>query len=46
MKFQIKAVGMNSPEVLQFVKSPPKGSESLVLRIIHLLTETRASFHL
>ncbi|OQV18470.1 Symplekin [Hypsibius exemplaris] len=36
----IKSVGMNAPEVLHFVKSPPKGSESLVLRIIHLLTET------
>ncbi|XP_055354326.1 symplekin-like [Paramacrobiotus metropolitanus] len=36
----VRTIGMNAPEMLAFVRNPPKGSEALVLRVIHLLTET------
>ena len=35
----IKNMGMQSPELLKLVESFPRGSETFVLRIIHILTE-------
>lgn len=32
-------MGMGSPEILKLVESCPKGAETLVTRIIHILTE-------
>ena len=38
----IREVGMESPELLNLVENCPKGSETLVTRIIHILTERTA----
>ncbi|BET00821.1 symplekin [Nesidiocoris tenuis] len=35
----IKAMGMDSPHLLKLVESCPKGSETLVTRLIHILTD-------
>ncbi|VDP09748.1 unnamed protein product [Soboliphyme baturini] len=35
----IKVVGMHSPELLTFVERCPKGAETLVTRLVHVLTE-------
>ncbi|CAH1176158.1 unnamed protein product [Phaedon cochleariae] len=35
----IKSMGMDSPEVLKLVEDCPKGSETLVTRVIHILTD-------
>jgi symplekin len=32
-------MGMGSPEILKLVENCPKGAETLVTRIIHILTE-------
>lgn len=32
-------MGMSSPEILKLVETCPKGAETLVTRIIHILTE-------
>lgn len=36
---QVRGMGMNSPELLKLVENCPKGAETLVTRIIHILTE-------
>jgi len=38
----IREIGMESPELLNLVENCPKGSETLVTRIIHILTERTA----
>ncbi|GAB6020191.1 hypothetical protein CHUAL_014111 [Chamberlinius hualienensis] len=35
----VKGMGMDSPELLTLVESCPKGAETLVTRIIHILTD-------
>lgn len=35
----VKAMGMHSPELLSLVETCPRGAETLVTRIVHLLTE-------
>jgi symplekin len=35
----VRAMGMNSPELLLLVENCPKGAETLVTRIIHVLTD-------
>ncbi|XP_014678307.1 PREDICTED: symplekin-like, partial [Priapulus caudatus] len=35
----VKGMGMNSPELLLLVENCPKGAETLVTRIIHILTD-------
>lgn len=35
----VKGMGMNSPELLLLVENCPKGAETLVTRIIHVLTD-------
>ncbi|XP_023330368.1 symplekin [Eurytemora carolleeae] len=35
----IREIGMESPELLSLVENCPKGSETLITRIIHILTE-------
>jgi hypothetical protein len=32
-------MGMGSPEILKLVENCPKGAETLITRIIHILTE-------
>lgn len=39
MDAPIKAMGMNSSELLRLVEDCPKGSETLVTRVIHILTD-------
>lgn len=36
-------MGMNSPELLRLVENCPKGAETLVTRIIHILTDKGSS---
>jgi symplekin len=36
---KVRGMGMNSPELLKLVENCPKGAETLVTRIIHILTE-------
>jgi len=38
----IRHIGMESPDLLSLVENCPKGSETLVTRIIHILTERAA----
>lgn len=35
----VKEISMSSPELLRFVENCPKGAETLVTRIIHILTD-------
>ncbi|CAF0931067.1 unnamed protein product, partial [Didymodactylos carnosus] len=35
----VRGMGMNSPEILKLVENCPKGAETLITRIIHILTE-------
>ncbi|KAK7480355.1 hypothetical protein BaRGS_00028402 [Batillaria attramentaria] len=35
----VKGMGMDSPELLTLVENCPKGSETLVMRVIHILTD-------
>lgn len=35
----VRKMGMASPQLLTLVESCPKGAETLVTRIIHILTE-------
>jgi hypothetical protein len=44
---KVRGMGMGSPEILKLVENCPKGAETLVTRIIHILTEQgRISFFL
>ncbi|KAL3875215.1 hypothetical protein ACJMK2_038140 [Sinanodonta woodiana] len=38
----VKGMGMQSPELLTFVENCPKGAETLVTRVIHILTDKTA----
>lgn len=40
----VRAMGMDSPELLKLVEECPKGSETLVTRLIHILTD-KCKFH-
>lgn len=35
----VRGMGMNSPELLLLVEQCPKGAETLVTRVIHVLTD-------
>lgn len=35
----VRGMGMNSPELLSLVEQCPKGAETLVTRVIHILTD-------
>lgn len=35
----IEGMGMESPELLKLVETCPKGAETLLIRIIHILTD-------
>jgi len=37
--FQVKGMGMESPELLLLVENCPRGAETLVTRVIHILTD-------
>ena len=37
----IEGMGMNSPELLKLVETCPKGAETLLIRVIHILTDKR-----
>ena len=37
---QVRAIGMGSPELLQLVEGCPPGGETLVMRMLHILTES------
>ena len=36
---QVKDMGMHSPELISLVDNCPKGAETLITRVIHILTE-------
>ncbi|ESO93591.1 hypothetical protein LOTGIDRAFT_215976, partial [Lottia gigantea] len=38
----VKGMGMDSPELLTMVENCPKGAETLVMRVIHILTDKSA----
>lgn len=40
----VRSLGMGSPQLLALVENCPKGAETLVTRIIHILTEKCMSF--
>jgi len=37
---QVRAIGMGSPELLQLVEGCPPGGETLIMRMLHILTES------
>ena len=39
LELPIKSMGMQSVELLKLVEEFPRGAETFVLRIIHILTE-------
>ena len=36
---QVQAIGMESPQLLQLVESCPVGGETLIMRMLYILTE-------
>ena len=36
---QVRSIGMNSPELLELVENCPVGAETLIMRILYILTE-------
>jgi len=36
----VRAIGMGSPELLQLVEGCPPGGETLIMRMLHILTES------
>ena len=44
LEVPVKGMGMDSPELLLFVENCPKGAETLVTRVIHILTDKGALF--
>ena len=38
-------MGMNSPELLLLVENCPKGAETLITRVIHILTDKGDVIH-
>lgn len=43
LEIPVREMGMASPEILQLVENCPKGAETLITRIIHILTEQSKS---
>lgn len=43
LEIPVRGMGMGSPEILKLVENCPKGAETLVTRIIHILTEQSKS---
>ena len=41
---QVRAIGMASPELLQLVENCPTGAETLIARILNILTDKSRSF--
>ncbi|XP_071079022.1 symplekin-like isoform X1 [Haliotis cracherodii] len=39
LEIPVKGMGMQSPELLTMVENCPKGAETLVMRVIHILTD-------
>ena len=39
LEIPVREMGMASPEILKLVENCPKGAETLITRIIHILTE-------
>ncbi|XP_041352693.1 symplekin-like [Gigantopelta aegis] len=39
LEVPVKGMGMQSPELLRLVENCPKGAETLVMRVIHILTD-------
>ena len=37
--FQVRAIGMASPELLQLVENCPTGAETLIARILNIITD-------
>ena len=37
--FKVRAIGMNSPELLKLVEKCPSGAETLVTRVLHIITD-------
>ena len=40
---QVRAIGMNSPELLRLVEHCPTGAETLVTRVLHIVTDKSKS---
>ena len=40
----IRGMGMESPELLTLVETCPKGAETLITRVIHILTDKSTSY--
>lgn len=36
---QVRDIGMASPDLLQLVENCPQGGETLIMRMLHILTE-------
>ena len=43
LEIPIKSMGMESSELLNLIEDFPEGAETLVLRIIHILTENKTA---
>lgn len=39
VEYPVRGMGMDSPQLLQLVEECPKGAETLVTRVIHILTD-------
>lgn len=39
LHLQVRDIGMESPELLQLVENCPQGGETLIMRMLHILTE-------
>ena len=37
--FQVRSIGMDSEELLKLVETCPSGAETLITRILHIITE-------
>ena len=37
--YQVRVVGMHSPELLELVEKCPQGAETLIMRMLYILTE-------
>ena len=45
MLFQVKGMGMESPQLLLLVENCPKGAETFITRVIHILTDKGMKRH-
>ena len=39
---QVRQIGMDSPDLLDLVQNCPQGAETLIMRMLHILTENGA----